>query len=111
MRTPSALFAALALLVWATPASAAPMPVNGTLTVTLGMFGSVELTGSGVGSSAGGVGSAATVPAGLFALTSPLSVPITPPALGVFISAHGVCQPRRAGPERRRPLRARRIPQ
>jgi hypothetical protein len=67
----------------AVTAEAAPLPVDGTLSFTLGNIGSVSLTGSGTGDSAGGFGSAATVPAGLFAGTSTVTVPITPPVLNL----------------------------
>jgi len=86
MRKLSTLFAAVGLVMLVGgQAGAGPMPVNGTLTVALGSLGGPSLTGSGIGSSAGGVGSAATVPAGLLALTSPVSVVITPPAIGLTL--------------------------
>ncbi|HSJ98860.1 MAG TPA: hypothetical protein VLC53_17425, partial [Myxococcota bacterium] len=74
---------ALLFACTAVTAEAAPLPVDGTLSFTIGNIGSVSLTGSGVGDSAGGFGSAATVPAGVFAGTSTVTVPITPPALNL----------------------------
>jgi len=61
------------------------MKVDGTLSVALGTLGRPELTGSGMGSSAGGVGTAFTVPAGLLSLTQPVDVFITPPAIGLSL--------------------------
>jgi hypothetical protein len=69
----------------AAPAYAAPMNVNGTLGVALGTLGGPTLTGSGVGSSAGGVGADFTLPAAFLNLTEPVSVAIEPPALGLSL--------------------------
>jgi hypothetical protein len=72
---------ALALTLTA-PATAAVLAVDGTISVVLGTLGGPELTGSGIGTSNGPLG-LATVPAGMIALTQPVTVGISPPALGL----------------------------
>jgi hypothetical protein len=77
-------FAAALFSFWAAAgAGAAVLPVDGTLSITLGSIGTVVVTGSGTGSSAGGVGSSATVPAGLINGVVNVTVPITPPILAL----------------------------
>jgi hypothetical protein len=81
----SVLIGAAALLAAAAaPASAAILPVNGTLEVAIGKVGTVAITGSGVGSSGGASGIAA-LPASVLKQTSTISVPITPPSLGLSL--------------------------
>jgi hypothetical protein len=83
MRKLSMFIGALALTaVAAAPASAAVLPVNGTLGVALGTLGGPTFTGSGVGTSNGPF-TAATIPAGLVSLTGTATVAITPPALNL----------------------------
>jgi hypothetical protein len=74
----------LACLLGAGPAHAASLPVNGTLEFLV-VFGSVVLTGSGIGDSGGGVGSSASIPAGLFSGASTVTAPITPPQSGLSL--------------------------
>src|SRR5690606_35358088 len=77
---------ASALVLTAGSAVAAPLPFTGTLSVAFSDFGAgPAFVGSGVGSSAGGVGSPVTVPAGFLSITSTVAAPITPPALGMSL--------------------------
>jgi hypothetical protein len=86
MRKLSTLFAALGLVALVGgQASAAVLPVNGTLQIALGTLGGPSLTGSGIGSSSGGVNAPMTIPAGLVGATANVSVAITPPALGLSL--------------------------
>jgi hypothetical protein len=84
VRKSSRLLAAALLLV-GSPASAAVLPVNGTLSIAIAPFASGELvfTGSGIGISSGGIGSPLSIPAGLFDATQPVSAVVTPIALGL----------------------------
>jgi hypothetical protein len=72
--------AALALTtLLAFPASAATLPVNATLSFTLGALGGPTLTGSGIGQSSGRF-LGASIPAGLLSQTVTSTIPI--PELG-----------------------------
>lgn len=73
------------LFSWtAATADAAVLPVNATLSVTLSTTLTVAFTGSGIGDSAGGIGSTAAIPAGLLSATG-VSVPISPPVLNLSL--------------------------
>lgn len=73
------------LFSWtAATADAAVLPVNATLSFTISTIGTVSLTGSGIGDSAGGIGSTAAIPAGLISATGS-SVPISPPLLNLTL--------------------------
>jgi hypothetical protein len=85
------------VLLAAANASAATLPVSGTLRFEIGTFGGVSLTGSGIGSSAGGIGSAASIPAGLITGTAAHTVPITPPASGLNLITVPAPYPNAAG--------------
>jgi hypothetical protein len=83
MRKLFTLGAALALTAFvAGQSKAAVLAVDGTLSVILGTLGGPALTGSGTGTS-NGFGATATVPASMIALVSPVSVAISPPAIGL----------------------------
>lgn len=80
------LMAVVILLVGPASASHAdPVRVDGTLRVAVGSLGGPQITGSGIGSSAGGVGSDFTVPQGLFRSTEPISVAISGAPLGLSL--------------------------
>jgi len=66
------------------PARSAVMPFNGTLTLTMGSFAPLVVTGSGVGTS-NGLGAAASIPSGIFAVgTTALVSPAISGAIGGF---------------------------
>jgi hypothetical protein len=62
----------------AVPAGAAPTPFTAKLSILIGSLPSIEVTGSGTGTSAG-AGGAASIPGGVFSIAG--TVPINPPLL------------------------------
>jgi hypothetical protein len=83
MRKALVLLATLALAACLpSRASAALLPVQGTLSFAIGALGVVELSGSSSGTSNGPF-ALATLPAGALSLSSSVSVPIQPAAIGL----------------------------
>lgn len=68
-------------------ARSAVLPFTGTLNVTMGSFAPIVVTGSGVGTS-NGVGAAASIPAGIFAVSA--TAAITPAIMGL-VGGFAVC--------------------
>jgi hypothetical protein len=79
------LFAALASALLAGSATAAVLPVNGTLSISMTGAAVTVATGSGIGSTAGGIGSPLSIPAGLLQTTPSASLAITPIAVGLSL--------------------------
>jgi len=77
--------AAVVLAFASGPARAALLPFEASLRFTVGPWGTVELTGSGMAESSGGVAAPFTLPAGALSRTSPFSVPISPPVVGISL--------------------------
>jgi hypothetical protein len=66
------------------------LPLSGTLSVTVGTFGTFTTTGSGTGDSAGTSGTFATIPANVFAINQSVATSLLGTPFGLSLCAPGI---------------------